>query len=326
MPSDKVENIVIGLSDSNQRLDKWLLSHYPNLNNSMVQKLIRTKQVKVDGKGVAHNYVLQVGQSVRIPVYFISQIETSKKPKKAVDTAKYQKEIVSLVDSVIYKDDNLLILNKPAGIAVQGGSGVDFHVSVALPFLRFELDSNPLIVHRIDKDTSGILILARHKLMAQYMFHMFKEKQISKTYVCLTHPFILKKYQNMGFEGVISAPLLKEGDGVSISENGKEAVSLYKVLDYNGDIALMEVSPQTGRTHQIRVHMSEYLGNPIVGDFKYGAKPLKEKGINYRRMYLHAKSVEFISIDDEQISVEAPLDEDFVDTLNKLNLKRSEPL
>ncbi|MCL2567671.1 MAG: RluA family pseudouridine synthase [Alphaproteobacteria bacterium] len=325
MPSDKVENIIIGLHDSNQRLDKWLLSRFHNLNNSMVQKLIRTKQIKVDGKGVVHNYILHAGESIRIPVYFISQIKDNKKSKKVVNPAKYQKEIQQLVDCVIYKDDNLIILNKPAGVAVQGGTDVGFNISMAAPFLRFELENNPLIVHRIDKDTSGVLILARNKAAAGYMFNLFKDKQIKKTYICLVHPFILKKYQNIGLSGTISAPLLKEGninaEGISINENGKEAITNYKVLAYSGDIALMEVQPLTGRTHQIRVHMAEYLQNPIVGDFKYGAVPLREKNINYRKMYLHAKSIEFISIDGKKISITADFDNNFTDTLQILNLQ-----
>ncbi|MDR0484098.1 MAG: RluA family pseudouridine synthase [Alphaproteobacteria bacterium] len=320
----KVENIVITLEESKQRLDKWLLQKFPNLNNSMVQKLIRTKQVKVDGKAVAHNFILQESQNVRVPVYFISQIKDNKQPKKTIDISKYKKEIQQVVDSIIYKDDNLIILNKPAGIAVQGGSGINFNITVAFPELRFNLANNPFIVHRIDKETSGILVLARNKATAQYMFTLFKEKKISKTYNCLVYPFILKKYQSIGMQGTISAPLLKTEntniEGVSIDENGKEAITNYKVLAYQNDIALMEVKPLTGRTHQIRVHMAEYLKNPIIGDFKYGAIPLKEKDINYRKLYLHAKAIEFISVDGKKIFIEASFDKDFQLALHILKL------
>lgn len=313
--------IEVSKEDNNQRLDKWLAKSFNNINTSIAQKLIRTGQIKVDGKKVKYNHVLLEGQSVRVPTDSISNINLDKKIVKTIDPLKYKNEIQKLVDAVIYKDDNLVILNKPSGVPVQGGSKVTFNVTVAFADLRFGLENNPFIVHRIDKETSGILILARNKQAAQYMFDVFKEKKITKTYICLVHPFIAKKYNNIGFEGRISAPLLKAGninmEGIVIDEQGKEAISDYKVLDYKNNIGLMEVKPLTGRTHQIRVHMSEYLGNPIIGDFKYGATPLKEKNFNHRKMYLHAQKIEFISVEGKEISITAPFDSDFKGALEE---------
>lgn len=314
---------IVSKVDNNQRLDKWLVKLFNNINASISQKLVRTGQIKVNGKKVKYNHILQEGDIVRIFNSNISEIQVSKKIIKTIDPSKYKKEIQKLVNSVIYKDDNLIILNKPSGMAVQGGSNITFNVTTAFSSLRFGLDNNPFIVHRIDKDTSGILILARNKETAQYMFDIFKEKKIIKTYNCLVHPFVESKYRNLGFEGEISAPLLKTGninkEGIVIDEQGKEAISYYRVLDYNKNIGFVEVQPKTGRTHQIRVHMAEYLGNPIVGDFKYGATALKEKGFEYRRMYLHARQVEFTSIDGKYLKIEANFDEEFQEALEILD-------
>lgn len=319
-------SLVVSQEDSNQRLDKWLVKSFNNINTSIAQKIIRLGQVRVDGKKVKYNYVLSEGQSVKVPTTYISSISLDKKIVKAIDPSRYKKEIKDLLDCVIYKDDNLIILNKPSGVAVQGGSTIAFNVTTAFSFLRFGLENNPFIVHRIDKDTSGILILARNKATAQYMFDVFKEKRITKTYICLVHPFVAKKYNHIGLEGRISAPLLKFGntnaEGIVIDENGREAISDYKVLDYKANIGLIEVKPLTGRTHQIRVHMAEYLGNPIVGDFKYGATPIKEKNLKPRKMYLHAQKVNFTSIDGKEISIEAPFDKDFQDTLEELGFAK----
>ncbi len=324
MAVDNAYIIVVAKEDHNERLDKWLVKIFNNINTSVAQKLIRTGKIKVDGKKVKYNHVLQNDQLVKILKENISQIEISKKITKIIDPSKYKKEIQNLVDSIIYKDDNLIILNKPSGVVVQGGSKVTFNVTTAFKDLRFGLENNPFIVHRIDKETSGILILARNKQTAQYMFEVFKEKKIKKTYSCLVYPFIPKKYHNIGFEGIISAPLLKAGninrEGIVIDENGKEAISNYKVLDYKNNIGLIEIKPLTGRTHQIRVHMSQYLGNPIIGDFKYGAVPLKEKNISHRKMYLHAQKVEFTSIDGKNISIEAPLDKNFQEAIKNIGL------
>ncbi|XWO14389.1 Ribosomal large subunit pseudouridine synthase C [Candidatus Hepatincola sp. Pdp] len=297
---------------------QWVLEHYPNLNHSITQKLIRTAAIKLNGKKAKFSTIVNKHDIIKLPIEFINSFIPAPKKvtKSTVNPALYKKEISLLLNSILYQDDDYLILNKPAGLAMQGGTKVYFHLALALPFLKLGKSHSPYLVHRLDKDTSGVLILARNKETSQYMFEVFKQKRITKIYNCLVYPFI-----NQEDTGIIKANLLKQGatnsEQIVIDSKGKEAITKYKVLQKKDKIALLEVEPQTGRTHQIRVHMAQVLHAPIIGDFKYGAKPLKI-GIDYHRLYLHAKSIEFQNAMGKTIKITAPLPETFVSTLQKL--------
>ncbi len=302
------------MKDDNTRLDRWLLANYQNLNNALINKLIRTGQVRVDNKKVSNNYLLLKGDSVRVPLNFVNTFRYLKPIVKTINIKKYKKEIDNIIKSVIYKDDDLLILNKWSGLAVQGGTKVNFDLTLAYEYLKFEAEEIPLGVHRIDRGTSGILILARHKQAAKYMFELFKQKKIEKTYYCLVYPVD----EGMKKEGIIDAPLLKTIEDeyiVKVDELGKPAITQYKVIDIKNNVGFLEVKPITGRTHQIRVHLSEVLGYPIVGDFKYGFKSATELNINFRKLYLHAAKIDFISPSNKRINISAELDQEFKDAM-----------
>ncbi len=301
------------------RIDKWLMITFNFLQNSIIQKWIRKGFVRVDGKKVAYNYNLSFNQVIEIPSIFLQNYKEEVIPKKDLNLNKYKSQIESIKDNILYKDDDFLIINKPAGLAVQGGSGLNFHLDMIFEKLKYESGVLPHIVHRIDKDTSGILVLARSKAVAKYMFELFKNKEVNKTYVAIVN----NAYKLTNTEGEINAPLLKVGEDnsqrVMIDKSGKQAFTHYKILQKVEDFAYMELSPKTGRTHQLRVHLADYLKVHIVGDYKYGyCKNLEYKNINQSYMYLHSSKISFKGIYGNIINIEAPLPKYFVDFLDNI--------
>ncbi|MCV6599106.1 MAG: RluA family pseudouridine synthase [Alphaproteobacteria bacterium] len=286
----------------NSRLDRWLLKN--KLVNSAVeaQKFIRTGKVKVNGKKVKINARVCFNDEVCCP-----EVEVIKSKKKKYEPNERDRKL--LIESVLYRDDNVIVINKPEGLAVQGGSGSFKNLDSMLEVLRFGNKENPKLVHRLDKKTSGVLILARNNKTAHKMLEGFKQKTIKKVYVAWGWGSTSKK------EGVINYPLMKKlgnNERVVVSVNGKEAVTRYKVLDkYENKATLFELYPETGRMHQIRVHLQK-IGCPIIGDGKYGGKKVYLKEFK-DRMYLHAKKITFPNPSNEEkmISVEAPLPDCF---------------
>lgn len=289
---------IVDFDDDNTRLDRWLFKN--GLVNSVVesQKFIRAGKVRVNDSKVKINARIFGGEVVLCPEV---RVEKTFKREKYKATDK-DKEL--LLKSVVYKDDNIMVINKPAGLAVQGGSGSYRNLDSMLDALKFDKDMVPKLVHRLDKHTSGVLILARNNTTARKLLELFKEKKIKKVYEAWVLGVPSKK------EGNIDAPLLKKtGDNekVIVSSSGKSAVTGYKVLKIynNGEASLIEAYPKTGRMHQIRVHLS-YIGHPIIGDGKYGGKKVYLKKFE-DKMHLHARRVSFPSMEDESkiITVEA---------------------
>jgi 23S rRNA pseudouridine955/2504/2580 synthase len=305
--------------DNGVRLDKWLLKHFPNLNNGFAQKMIRKALVKVDGKKVDFNYRLIENQQIKVPITLIEAIPSNNNIKQDLinlNLGVYKKTIDSIQANLLYKDDDFLVINKPYNLAVQGGSNITFNLTHVLPFLKFESNEAPVLVHRIDKDTSGLLILARNVISARYMFDKFKNKEVNKQYLCVVDGILANKV------GTINAPLLKTGESPNqkmvIDSLGKESITHYKVLAESSGASLVEASPVTGRTHQIRVHFARGLNAPILGDFKYGYK--KNENIKVSRLYLHAKHINFTSFNNKVIDVNCELDQAFQDLLTFLQL------
>ena len=290
--------------DDGMRLNRWFLKYYPDLPLSRLQKLLRTKQIKVDGKKVETSLKLEAGQEIRIP-------PLDDKPKEKDFVSDKNAELIQSL--VIYKDNNIIALNKPSGMAVQGGTNTFYHIDAMLPALKYEKEEAPKLVHRIDKDTSGLLVLVRDRKNAEILTKAFKEHNLQKTYLAL-----VKGCPNK-MSGQIKAPLEKIGEKSLVTPEGKKAITDYKVLDNVGDkFALVEAKPLTGRTHQIRAHL-EYLGTPIVGDDKYFGES-KEKVANIKdKLYLHSYKIDLSGI-YKGIKIEAKLPLHFVETLNTLGL------
>jgi 23S rRNA pseudouridine955/2504/2580 synthase len=279
----KVQTIAVNAEDNDIRLDRWFKRNFPKVSHVSVEKALRKGQIKVDGKRVEASYRVKVGEIVRVP----PMIEYTKEPKpKAEIDPKYIKEIQQ---NVLFKDEDIIVINKPEAMAVQGGVGVKISIDSLLDHLKFDYEERPKLVHRLDKDTSGILLLARKTSLASKLGDYFKEKKIEKLYwaIVVGVPEVM--------EGKVDLPLLKKDTGagkekVVVDEEGQTAITYFKVLDKIGDrMSLVELRPITGRTHQLRVHMSE-MGHPILGDGKYGGEGAFIDGMA-DRMHLHARQI-----------------------------------
>lgn len=258
------------------RLDKFLCKKY-DISFGLAQKLIREKKVKVNGKMVDAAYKVEDGDRVEVFTDLAKRIENSKEKKKiSVDRMK------KFLSQIIFEDENLVAINKPSGLATQGGSGIDISVDDFVREQKWQL------VHRLDKDTSGILLIAKNNEAAEVLTEGFKNKTIEKTY----HALICGTPKKL--EGTISIPLRKRILGKNEKvlpdfEQGKEAVTKFKVVKSFADHSLIELKPLTGRTHQLRVHCKE-IGHPIANDVKYGGKEVLKKNLS-NRLCLHAYQI-----------------------------------
>lgn len=286
--------------DDGIRLNRWFLREYPALSMSRLQKLLRTKQIKIDGKRAETSTRLIAGQEIRIPPL--------DKEKATTDNTVLNKSDKDYITSmVIFKDKNIIVLNKPSGLAVQGGTNTSRHIDGLLEALKFENSEKPKLVHRIDKDTSGILVLARNRQVAEILTKAFREHNLSKTYLALVRGCPEK------LSGEINLPLEKVGERVQIIGDGKKAVTQYRVLDKAGKkYALVEAKPLTGRTHQIRAHL-EGIGTPILGDSKYYGKERCRLSEVADKLYLHAYQIDLSLIYGKKTIVRAELPKHFAE-------------
>ena len=279
----KVRHITVTEDDDGQRLDRWLKKNMGDTPYSLVQKLIRKGQLRVDGKRAKGDTKLKAGQDVRIP-------PVQEKPEGEARVLK-EKDIEFIKSLVIYDDGDVIALNKPAGLSVQGGSKIKFHIDGMLDGLTNKTGVRPRLVHRLDKDTSGVLLLARSSKVAKELGNMFKGRDIKKIYWALVAPTPEKH------EGTIRAALIKSGgankERMTVdNKEGKKAVTEYAVIEHAMEqAAFVAFWPRTGRTHQIRVH-AELLGSPILGDEKYGAEHEAIAGVDTAsRLHLHAQRI-----------------------------------
>ena len=280
--------IEVTADDDGQRLDRWLKKTVPDVPYVLLQKLIRKGALRVDGKRVKTDIRLSEGQAVKIPAAVQGAKSLDRKVEKLND-----KDVAFVKSLIIYQDEDIIAINKPSGLAVQGGTNTTQHLDRLLSGLADDEGVNPRLVHRLDKDTSGVLILARSAKVAKAMGAIFKGQKIKKTYVALCHGV-----PEMA-EGTIKAPLIKAGGlnrerMVVDEEEGKFAATDYVVIDRAGDqVSFISFSPLTGRTHQIRVH-AELAGFPIIGDHKYRGEGHEAPDVEMsERLHLHAYRLVF---------------------------------
>lgn len=308
MPGVEIKKVKA--EDDGMRLNRWFMKYYPNLTLGRLQKLLRTKQIKVDGKRAETSLKLAAGSEVRVP-------PMDEQPETGANRSEISRRDAEFILSlVIYKDDNIIVLNKPSGLAVQGGTNTSRHVDGMLEALRFELNEKPKLVHRIDKDTSGVLVLARNRTWADRLTKAFREHTLPKTYLALVNSCPKNP------AGEIKAPLEKCGEKSLVSPDGKPAATVYKTLDEVGSkFALVETSPLTGRTHQIRAHM-EYIGCPIVGDDKYFGGEKRQKYASIPdKLYLHAYKIDLSALYNKKTVIKAVLPEHFKKALAALGIE-----
>ena len=323
-----VRQETIAAKDAGVRLDRWFRRLAPDLGHGRLEKLLRTGQIRVDGKRAKASQRLEAGQVVRVPPLPGPQsevpgsgLDVSAVPSAAITGRSQQRTSpASQMDSriaadlqarVLHKDDAVLVIDKPAGLAVQGGSGTTRHIDGLLDSLRFDGTERPRLVHRLDKDTSGVLVLARNAAAARSLTAAFKTKSVRKLYWAL----VVGRPNPQ--EGTIDLPLAKQpgrgGERMQPDlEDGRSAITLFRTIEAAGRrAAWLALMPVTGRTHQLRVHCAE-IGHPILGDGKYGGADaflpgLEDLGAGVRRLHLHARAISLPHPVKGTVTVTAPL-------------------
>jgi 23S rRNA pseudouridine955/2504/2580 synthase len=313
----KVQFVEISADHAGQRIDNYLLCHLKGVPKSLVYRIVRKGEVRVNKGRIKPEYRLKEGDMVRIPP--VRQAD-KKEPGKASD-----KVLQQIESRILFEDKRIMVINKPSGLAVHGGSGLSFGLIEALRELRPD-DKQLELVHRLDRDTSGCLIIAKKRSALRRLHEQLREGTMDKRYLTLL------KGKWKGTSKWVDAPLLKNvirsGERlVFVDPNGKAARTQFIPYSVSDEASLMTIKLDTGRTHQIRVH-AQHIGFPIAGDDKYGDnefnRQLKTKGL--KRLFLHAYSLKFHLPDpetgeDTPIFVEAPLDESLVSTLKRLHIE-----
>ena len=293
-----------------QRIDNFLLNYLKGVPKSLVYRILRKGEVRVNKGRIKANYRLQVGDQVRIPpVRMAEKEEPGKLDNRLLDR---------LEKAILFEDKRLLVLNKPSGIAVHGGSGLKFGLIEALRQMRPE-ERQLELVHRLDRETSGCLLVAKRRSALRTLHELMRNNKIDKRYIALVSGHWNRDRIN------VDAPLLKNtlqgGERVVVVDpRGKEALTKFNIRERFTDSMLIEARLITGRTHQIRVHAT-HLGTPILGDEKYGDitanKQMKEKGL--KRLFLHAETLRFRWPDEKQDQVfRAPLEPALNELLSRI--------
>lgn len=296
-----VSHQTVGADDAGSRLDRWFRRYFPEVTHGRLEKLLRKGDIRVDGKRAKSNTRLESGQEIRIPP--LGEAPPRPDPRRdRVDPA----DAEMLQGAVLYKDDDLIALNKPPGLPTQGGSGVTRHLDGMLDALRFGAGDRPRLVHRLDKDTSGVLLLARNAPAARSLTAAFRLKTTRKIYWAVAAG-VPRPHQ-----GTIKLPLSKQRMGgeermAPDMEHGQPAETHYAVIEALAkDMAWIALMPITGRTHQLRVHLAE-IGAPVLGDGKYGGEAAFRQGMGLsRKMHLHARKI-VIPREEGVLTLTAPL-------------------
>ena len=284
-----VQHVTVAPGDADMRLDRWFQKQFPHVGHGKLSKLLRTGQIRLDGKRCKAGDRLSAGQDLRLPP--LPEPGELPPPAEAKGWTPSARDLDDLAERVLHLDEAVLVLDKPAGLAVQGGTGTQRHLDAMLDGLRFGSDERPRLVHRLDRDTSGVLLLARTRHAAKALAKSFKSREAEKTYWAL----VVGKPEIP--EGLINLPLLKKGgqggERVQVDhEEGQPASTAYRILDSAARTASwLELFPQTGRTHQLRVHC-QAIGHPILGDGKYGgSQAFPDKKNIAKRLHLHARGL-----------------------------------
>ena len=289
-----VETIVVAEKDAGIRLDRWFKLHFPSVGHSYLQKLLRTGQVRLDSRRVEAGHRIEAGQEIRVPAVIREpgrdRPAPAPSPRPPMGLSKADRSFIE--NLILFEDDDVLVLNKPFGIAVQGGTGTRRHLDGLLAGMADRFGDRPRLVHRLDRDTTGVLLVAKTRDAAARLGRTFQTRSAAKTYWALVHGVPRPP------QGRIEAALVKaagpDGDRVRKAEAGEQdkamhATTHYSVIDRAGQkTAWVSLKPVTGRQHQLRAHMA-LINHPIVGDNKYeDGRPLPAESIE-PRLHLHAR-------------------------------------
>jgi 23S rRNA pseudouridine955/2504/2580 synthase len=322
----RVQTVTVGPGDGDQRLDRWFKRHFPHVPQGRIEKLCRKGEVRVDGGRVKASTRVEVGQTIRIPP-LPDEADMAAKPKVAQKVSDADAKLIQ--SCVIYRDDHIIAINKPPGLPTQGGSKQTRHVDGLAEALTFGYDEKPRLVHRLDRDTSGVLLLARSRETAKALTAAIRHKETRKIYWALVAgvpvPYLgeirygLVKAPGHGRYGEGEKMLCVHPRDMDATEGAKRAHTLYATLYRVASRASwVAMEPITGRTHQLRAHMAE-IGHPIIGDGKYGGSGQENLGDGWgaqlggiisKKLHLHARSMTFQHPETRKvITVTAPLPE-----------------
>ncbi|NKX45383.1 RluA family pseudouridine synthase [Roseicyclus persicicus] len=317
-----VQTLTVAAGEGGQRLDRWFRRQFPHIPQGRIEKMCRKGEIRVDGGRVKPATRIEDGQQVRVPP--LPETEAPEAPPKPrISDADAQ----MIRAAVLYRDAHILAINKPPGLPTQGGSGVTRHVDGLAEALTFDADEKPRLVHRLDKDTSGVLLLARSRKAAEALTRAFRARDTRKIYWAAVAGVPSPRMGVIRF-GLVKAPGHGKGgegekmvtvhpDAVAATEGAKPAVTDYAVLSaLGGRTAWVALQPVTGRTHQLRAHMAA-IGHPVVGDGKYGGSGQENLGDGWgaqlggeisRKLHLHARSISLTHpVTGARLTVTAPL-------------------
>jgi 23S rRNA pseudouridine955/2504/2580 synthase len=307
-PASRVRQVSVSAEEAGQRIDNFLSRHLKGVPRSHIYRILRRGEVRVNRGRIRPHYKVQAGDTVRIPPLRLESVrERVLSPER----------LPAIAGHILFENDRLLVLNKPAGIAVHGGSGLSYGVIEALRALHPEAPYLEL-VHRLDRQTSGCLMIARRRSALRDLHSQLREGRVIKHYLALVRGVLestrrvdapLRKNQLQGGERI-----------VRVQADGKPAATVFRPLSCHGDATLVEAVLETGRTHQIRVHAA-HIGHPLAGDDKYGDAEFNRmmKAHGLRRMFLHAHMLEFTDpASGEPVNVSAPLDDELKGVLDSL--------
>ena len=314
----EVRQFTVSPDDDGIRLDRWFRRNLPEASFNLVSRWARTGQLRIDGRRAAPGDRLEAGQQIRIP-----PADPPASPRRAPQRRELSEDEIGFVnDMVIHRDQAAIVINKPPGLATQGGTKTKVHLDGLLDGLAEPGEPRPKLVHRLDKDTSGVLLLAPTPRAAAFFSRAFSGRTARKIYWALV----------MGVpspeEGLIDLPIAKQpgtgGEKMYVDpENGLPAKTRYRLIERAGNrAAWVELQPHTGRTHQLRVHMAA-IGHPIIGDGKYAGQEAFLTGSISRKLHLHARRLRIDHPDGGQIDVTAELPQHFADSLRGLGFDAS---
>ena len=303
----RVQTVTVAVDDGDQRLDRWFKRQFPQISQGRLEKMCRKGEIRVDGGRVKASTRLEAGQQVRVP-----PLPDSAAPPPTPKTKVSAADAKLIQSCVIYRDDHVIALNKPAGLPTQGGSGQTRHVDGLAEALKFDLDEKPRLVHRLDKDTSGVLLLARTRLAAKALTAAMRHKETRKIYWALVAGVPTPYLGEIRYGLVKAGGHGKSGEGekmiavhpreIDATPGAKRAHTLYATLyRVASRAAWVAMEPITGRTHQLRAHMAE-IGHPIIGDGKYGGSGQENMGDGWgaqlggiisKKLHLHARMMRF---------------------------------
>lgn len=275
--------------DAEIRLDRWFKRHFPQLGHGRLEKLLRTGQIRLDGKRANAGDRVAAGQEVRVP-------PLPDEPAPARPKPQYQpqpRDIAQIERAILHRDDDVIVIDKPPGLAVQGGTATEHHLDGMLDGLRFGSSERPRLVHRLDKDTSGVLVLARSAAAARFLTRAFRDKATKKIYWAIVVGVPKPRDGRIDRRlAKLPGPAGERVVEVEDEDDGKRAVTDYRTVAHAGDkIAWVAMNPITGRTHQLRAHMAA-IGTPILGDGKYGGAAAHPSGVaDARKLHLHARAI-----------------------------------